>query len=642
MEYQFTNLNAMFKPNSIALIGASGDATKLSGRPLRFMMEQGYQGRIYPVNPRYQQVMGIKSYPSLSEVPEEVDLVIIALPASAVPEAIAQCSAKNAKAIIVYSSGFAEVGEEGKKLQEALYRAAMAGNVAVCGPNCAGLISVRERAIATFNTAMERETFLDGPIAFVSQSGALGAYLFGAAQDAGLGINYWVSSGNEAVIRFPDYVSYFIHEKSIKGVIGYLEDVRDGKAFLQVAQKAMQLGKPLIFLKVGGSKLGALAAQTHTGSTTGSDRIYDAVFSRTGVLRASDEEELFDLAAICTAEKQPQGRNLALITISGGAGILMADQCEQQGLRLARLSSTSQDALRKVLPAFASVINPIDLTAELSARPALLKPTIEIAAADPEVHCVVVFLGLQPSTGAFLARDIVQAAGQIAKPLVVSWMNPPVEALQILQKGKVTVFPNATRGIRALAALANYNEQRRVFLARPKGRRATFREVAGGDGRLTRIKEICLNARRRGRKTLSVHEALECLKLCGFPQMGRPAGTKKGFPVELAIKRDERFGLVMFLGLGKGMAGIPQEVLPLAFLDLEEISALVQGISGHLMADGGKESHDLTALEDALWAVGRMTREMEEDLEELVINQLLVLPKGGGVRTKGILVALRS
>ncbi|MBC7334818.1 MAG: acetate--CoA ligase family protein, partial [Clostridia bacterium] len=493
------------------------DATKLSGRPLRFLQQYGYPGKIYPVNPRYEKVAGLRCYPSLAAVPDEIDLAVIALPAAAVPGAIKECAAKGVKAATVFSAGFAEVGEEGAKLQAEVRQAALEGGVALDGPNCAGLLGVRERAMATFNTAMERGAPLEGPVAFVSQSGALGTYMFAAAQDAGVGFNYWVSTGNEAVLGFADYVEYFVAEESTRAIMAYMEDARDGEALKACALKALEAGKPLIILKVGTSEAGARAATSHTGALAGSDRVYDAVFAQHGIIRAHDVEDLFDLATICMAERRPKGRGTALMTISGGAGILMCDRCEEVGLKVATLAAETVEALRQVLPPFASAVNPVDVTAELVARPGLLRRSMEIVLADPAVDSLIIFLGLQLGTGAGLARDIAEVARTTEKMILVNWMAPPPEALAILRENKIPVFPDPARGVRALAGLVQYVERRQRYLAQKAAGKETSRQPVRDQERQAKAREIIQKARQQGRKALTEPEAKAVLDLYGIP-----------------------------------------------------------------------------------------------------------------------------
>jgi acetate---CoA ligase (ADP-forming) len=540
------NLDAMFQPRSIALVGASSNFAKLSGRPLRFLKEYGYQGKIYPINPNYPEIAGIPCYPSVAAVPGEIDLAIVGMAAAGVPAIIRECAAKGVKAVTVFSAGFAEMGEEGRKMQEELRRAAVEGKVALDGPNCAGLIGVRQKVIATFNSAMDRGAILEGPVSFVAQSGALGTYMFAAAQDAGVGFDYWVSTGNEAVLGFADFVSYFVMQPTTRTIIAYMEDARDGEAFKRCAREALEAGKPLIILKVGESETGAKAASSHTGALAGSDRVYSAVFDQSGVIRAHDVEDLFDLANVCASRKYPQGPRTALMTISGGAGILMCDRCEQSGLTVAKLESKTMNVLREVLPAFASVAPVVDVTAELVARPGLLRRPMEVTLADPNVDSLVIFLGMQVHNGAELADTIVETAAATDKTVAVNWIAAPPVAVQKLKENHIPVFPDPGRGIRSLGALVKYVARRERYLSKkasPSRAREALSAVSAAA--IEKVRAIIDQARKEGRRALTEGEGKAVLELYGIRTPGRilaasaseaaKAAEGMGFPVVMKI-----------------------------------------------------------------------------------------------------------
>lgn len=711
------HLNPMFKPRSIALVGASSDSTKLSGRPLKFLQQYGYPGRIYPINPNHQELVGLKCYPNLAAVPDEIDLAVVAMAAAGVPAVIRECAAKRVKAVTVFSAGFAEMGAEGQQLQDELRRAALDGRVALDGPNCAGLLSLREKVVATFNSAMDRGALLEGPVSFVTQSGALGTYMFAAAQDAGVGFNYWVSTGNEAVLGFADYVSYFITQESTKTIIAYMEDARDGEAFKACAFEALEAGKPLIILKVGTSETGAKAAISHTGALAGADRVYDAVFEQCGVIRARDVENLFDLANICSSGHYPKGPATAMMTISGGAGILMCDRCEEAGLTVASLSSATTAALRQVLPPFGSAANPVDVTAELIAIPGMLKRSMEIVLADPGIDSLVIFLGLQLPTGANLARDIVDMAATTKKTVVVNWIAPPPQALSILRENEIPVFPDPARGIRALGALVNYVQRRRRYLTRKTAKRRVDSGTAAPKERREQADQVIQKARQEGRKVLTEGEGKGILELYDVPLPKRhlvqnadaaaQAAQELGFPVVMKIasaeithkteaggvrlgikdaqeaaqaygeimarakaynpkatvdgvfveqmicsglevilgaKQDPRFGPVVTFGLGGIFVELIRDFsLRVVPLDEEDALAMIRETKAYPLLSGyrGEQPLDIAALARAILAVSHLAEDFRQELAELDVNPLIVLPKGSGVKAVDSLVVVQ-
>ena len=505
------DLKGLFHPRSVALIGASTEATKLSGRPLRFFLEYGYRGKLYPVNPRYGEISGLPCYSALADIPGEVDLAVITLPASAVPAALAECGSKGVKAAAIISSGFAEVGGEGIRLQEELTRIAQQFGIAVCGPNCSGFIYFPEKVTASFSVGLDGGFREGGPAAFVSQSGALSSYILGAANERGLAFRYWVTTGNECVLSFTDYLRHFVEDPEVRLILGYLEDARDGQAFRTCARRALTLDKPIILMKVGRSEVGAKASVSHTGSLAGSDEVYQAVFSQNGILRAETLDEIFDLAALAQAAKRPRGNRVQVLTISGAAGILMADAGSEWGLEFPDLSAQTKDALRKIMPPFASLTNPMDLTAEAVSRPGLFADAAEVILADPNVDNLVVFLGIVPGAHERLASDIARVARSTDKLVLVCWFPLPApEAREVLTESGVPVLPEPARGMRSLGKMVEYVATRGRALSRAQ--QPALNELESGSKAVT----ILARAKQQGARALTEIEAKQLLQGWGL------------------------------------------------------------------------------------------------------------------------------
>jgi acetyltransferase len=505
------DLKNLFHPRSVALIGASTEQNKLSGRPFRFFREYGYAGNIYPVNPKYPEIAGVPCFAKLSDIPSEVDLAVITLPATAVPEALAECGTKGVKAAAIISSGFAEVGGEGVRLQDELQRIALENGIAVCGPNCSGFVYFPERVTATFSVGLDSGFPEAGPAAFISQSGALSSYILGAAKERGLAFRYWITTGNECVLSFTDYLQYVLEDPEVRLVLGYLEDARDGEAFQAAARRALVLDKPLIIMKTGRSEAGAKASISHTGSLAGADEVYQAVFSKNGVLRAENLDELFDLALLAQAPRRPRRKRVQVVSISGAAGILMADVGNEFGLEFADLSDTTKDELQKIMPAFASIANPMDVTAEAVARPGLLSQAAEVILKDPNVDNLVMFFGIVPGAHEKLATAMAQVAQGTDKLVVMTWFPLPRQDIWMgLARAGVPVFPEPARGIRALGKMAQYVEAReRVVSLQPA---PDIRETNLG----SEIEQILDQAKNQGRNALSEVEAKSLLKALGL------------------------------------------------------------------------------------------------------------------------------
>jgi acyl-CoA synthetase (NDP forming) len=505
------NLKNLFHPRSVALIGASTEQNKLSGRPFRFFREYGYAGNVYPVNPKYPEIAGVPCFAKLSDIAGEVDLAVITLPATAVPQALAECGTKGIKAAAIISSGFAEVGGEGVRLQDELQRIALENGINVCGPNCSGFVYFPERVTATFSVGLDGGFPETGPAAFISQSGALSSYILGAAKERGLAFRYWITTGNECVLSFTDYLQYVLEDPEVRLVLGYLEDARDGEAFQAAARTALVLDKPLIIMKTGRSEAGAKASVSHTGSLAGADEVYQAVFSKNGVLRAENLDELFDLALLAQAPRRPRRKRVQVVSISGAAGILMADVGNEFGLEFADLSDTTKDELQKIMPTFASIANPMDVTAEAVARPGLLSQAAEVILKDPNVDNLVMFFGIVPGAHEKLATAMARVAQGTDKLVMMTWFPlPRADIWMSLARAGVPVFPEPARGIRALGKMAQHVEAREKVLSLQPG--ASTKETNLG----LEIENILDQAKNQGRTALSEVEAKSLLKALGL------------------------------------------------------------------------------------------------------------------------------
>jgi acyl-CoA synthetase (NDP forming) len=505
------DLKSLFHPRSVALIGASTEQNKLSGRPFRFFREFGYAGNIYPVNPKYTEIAGVPCFAKVSDIPDEVDLAVITLPAAAVPQALEESGAKGVKAAAIISSGFAEVGGEGLRLQDELQRIAAANGIAVCGPNCSGFVYFPERVTATFSVGLDAGFPEPGPAAFISQSGALSSYILGAAKERGLAFRYWITTGNECVLSFTDYLQYVLEDPEVRLVLGYLEDARDGEAFQAAARRALALDKPLIIMKTGRSEAGAKASVSHTGSLAGADEVYQAVFSKNGVLRAENLDELFDLALLAQAPRRPRRKQVQVVSISGAAGILMADVGNEFGLEFPDLTDPTKDELEKIMPTFASIANPMDVTAEAVARPGLLTQAAEVILKDPNVDNLVMFFGIVPGAHEKLATAVAQVAQGTDKLVVMTWFPLPRQDIWMsLARAGVPVFPEPARGIRALGKMAQYVEARERSFARHTA------TVGSPSGLESAVQEILDQAKNQGRKALSEVEAKSLLNSWGL------------------------------------------------------------------------------------------------------------------------------
>ncbi|MCJ7830127.1 MAG: acetate--CoA ligase family protein, partial [Desulfobacterales bacterium] len=410
-----------------------------------------------PVNPKYDAIEGLPCYPAMDALPKSVDVALLLVPAARVEAALQACVRSGARSAVIISSGFAELGAEGAAAQARIRDVARRAGMPVLGPNCLGLINLIDGVPLSFSSALEEARLAPGGLALVSQSGAIATYILGVAQESGIGFAFWVTTGNEAVIDSAAVACSLLGDTRVSGVLLYLEEARDPRGLIRAGQLAAACGKPLICLKVGRSGSGKRAALSHTGALAGSDAEYAAAFAKAGIVRAENIEELLDLGVVLSSSRQPRGNRLAIMSISGGGGILCADRAEALGFEVPELGPATQERLAAVIPAFGTLKNPVDMTAELLATPGLLRQCLEIILADGDTDAILLFLGMNRKSGARLAQDIVDVMTDPrrseAKPLVVSWMAAPADGVGIFREAGLPLLFDGVRAVNCLAKL---------------------------------------------------------------------------------------------------------------------------------------------------------------------------------------------
>ncbi len=470
-----TTLQRFFNPRSIAVIGASQDIRTINGKPLHYLQRHGFPGRLYPVNPKYAEIAGLACHPDLRAIEDDVDLALIAVNYKLVPAMIAQCAAKQVPFVTIFSSGFAEAGEEGRRVQREVADLAARGGIRICGPNCQGAVDLFHATAAAFSASLDPAPFLRGPVGFVTQSGALGYSIFNMAQESGIGFSHVVSTGNEMDLDAADFMDFMLEDDNTRMVFAYLEGIRDGAKFMRLADKARQAGKPLAVLKVGRSETGSRAAASHTAALTGSDEVFDAFARQKGIIRVDDIEEFIDLAeALKGRAPLPRGRGLGIASISGGGGVLCADTAEAGGLAVVALRPETSAAIAHNIPAFGSPVNPVDLTAQAINTADGFANVIQAMLADAGVDgLVVVITMIVGEPGLRMARDLVRLCREAAKPIVVAWTAGPAlmrAPFAVLREGGVPLYHSPVRAVRALGRWMHYGAERgRHPLAGPAG-----------------------------------------------------------------------------------------------------------------------------------------------------------------------------
>jgi len=464
-------LQALLNPRSIAILGASADFAKVNGRTLRYLLEKGYAGKIFPINPKYQAIGTLKCYPDIASVPEPVDLAVVAVPARLVPGALRDLGRHGVKSAVVFSSGFAETGDAGRALENEAIAAARESGLRLCGPNCLGLINAFDKVIATFGQFADGDTPA-GPVGFVTQSGAFGTAIAALARRRGLGLGYFVNTGNEGDVDFVQVMREVLGDPRIKVGAGYIEGLKDGPGLLELADFALQEAKPLVLTKVGKSGAGARAAASHTGALAGADQVFDGVIRGHGIVRARNEEHMLDMVEVFAACGLPEGSGLGIVTQSGGAGVLMADRAEELGLQVPVLQSATQQALQQVIPGFGAAGNPVDVTGQFVADPALLREAVRIVLSDPQVHVGIVWLQLMDAYADVLIDIFKEIQKRASKPFIVCWVAAPERALKALREHGIAVLRGAEPAVDAVAALVQYAAARRNWLADQAARTA--------------------------------------------------------------------------------------------------------------------------------------------------------------------------
>ena len=593
------DLKRFLSPDSIAIIGASQNFDSISGKPLRFLREHGYGGKVYPVNPKYDELMGFKCYKSVLEIPGEVDLALVAVNYKLVLPMLEQCVKKGVANATIFASGFAESGEEGKVLQEKMAVLARESGMRICGPNCQGSVDLVTKAIGGFSASLGVKPLKAGPIGYVTQSGALGYSIFSLAQESGVGFSFVASTGNEVDLHTLDFMEHMIEDDKTKMVISYLEGIKNGKQFIRLADRALEKGKPIVALKAGRSEVGQKAASSHTASLTGSDAVCDAFFRQKGIIRVDDIEAMIDIAALMQRiPSLPEGKRLGIITTSGGGGITVADEASDLGLDVPELDEETTRAVEAVIPPYGSALNPVDITAQVINTADDFMKVLEVMEACEDIDAlVVVVTQITGEPGQRMADDIVKMAGRTRKPMAIAWTTGDIlvgEQLKTIEDGGVQLYKSPVRAVRAMGRLMNYAAFRKEHISRQQAGEGDVSDEAGE-------KALALLADAEG--SLTEHQGKELLSLYGIrvTQEGLAASgeevvsvaEKIGYPVAMKIDSPDILHKTEAGGLKLNIAN--REELVAAFREVMKNAASydpdakINGVSVQEMVQGGTE-----------------------------------------------------
>ncbi len=585
------SLDPVFRPRSIAVVGASRRPDTIGHQIVDNLLRHGYTGVVYPVNPGAPAVHSVRAYPTVADVPGELDLAVVVVPKEHVLDVVDDCARKGVRALVVISAGFKEVGGEGVERETALAERARRGGMRLVGPNCMGVLNTEPAFAmnATFAPTMPPT----GPMSFMSQSGAMGVTILDYAAEYGIGIHHFISVGNKADLSGNDLLDYWEKDDATKVILMYLENFGNPRRFTALARRVTRT-KPIVVVKSGRTQAGARAAVSHTGALAGADVTIDALLAQCGVLRAESVQELFDIAMALEVQPIPRGNRVAIVTNAGGPGIMIADACESAGLEVVELSSGTQAALRAVFPAEASVRNPVDMIA--SATSESYRLALQHVLADPNVDAAIA--AFVPPLGVRqvdVASAIVEACErQNGKPVLAVLMGRQgfPEGRAELHEAGVPAYTFPESAARALDAMVRY----RRWLDRP------VQEPTRFDVDAEAVSGIFERARAEGRAALKEHESLAVLEAYGIPVVAHGFATtlaearaiahECGYPVVL---KAVAAGLVHKSDVGAVRVDVrSQEELDETFgtliRTLAEAGLDIEGVLIEHFASGGRET----------------------------------------------------
>jgi acetyl coenzyme A synthetase (ADP forming)-like protein len=696
-------LESFFEPQSVAIVGASRDPEKLGYAVLANLKDGGYTGDLYPVNPKADEILGLKAYPSVIDIPNAVDLAVIVIPYKFVPAVLEQCGQKDIAAVVVISAGFREAGREGLERERELIEIADKYNMRLIGPNCLGVIDTGTPLNASFAAGMPP----GGPIAFMSQSGALGTAVLDIAMAGRIGFSKFVSLGNKADVSEIDLLEAWGPAPDSRVILIYVEGVPDGQKFIQVARKVTR-HKPVVAIKSGVTASGSRAVSSHTGSLAGSEAAYKAAFRQAGIIRAASMERVFDYARAFAYQPLMKGDRIGIVTNAGGPGILATDALEHAGLEIPRLSRETTAALSDYLPGAASAANPVDVLGDALAD--RYEYAVRHVLDDPNVDGLIVIVTPQAMTE---IEETAQAVGRMAqradKPVLACFMGEArIDAgIDVLWQHGVPNYPFPERAAAALAAMSEYRRER----DRP------LQEAEPCISCIPRVRELFDQVRAEGRVSIGDAEAWTVLESYGFtvPQsrlaktseeaieiaeeMGYPVVMKIASPdilhktdvggvrldlrspddvrdsfdlmvyragryvpdaqiwgcqvqqmvsggreILLGMSRDPQFGPLVAFGLG----GIYVEALKdvafrIAPFSRQEADEMIREIRSYPLLEGvrGEQPADHEAMVDALLRISRLVTDFPE-IVELDVNPLMVFEEGRGAMAIDMRLVLAS
>jgi acyl-CoA synthetase (NDP forming) len=683
--------DALLAPRSVAIVGASSDPARIGGRLIARLLQAGYAGKIYPVNPGRPEIQGLPAYKSVAAIDGKVDCALIALPTDGVMPALRECADKGVGVAVLFSAGFAEVGGKGVELQNEMTALSRRSGMRLLGPNCLGLYNVAHRFYLTFTAAYQATWNPGRNVALISQSGGYGGQFVLTAQRRGLAVGHWLTTGNEADLEFGELLGALAEQPEVNVIVGYVEDIRSRETFIRGLEAAHRNRKPVIILKVGRSVRGAEAAASHTASLAGADDVYTSIFGEYGVHRAYSTEEVLDVAYGAVRGVFPARNSMCVVTPTGGVGVQIADFAEDESVAMPVVPEPAFSAIQKVIP-LGSARNPIDVTGQLANEPNLLGDCSRLAlrtGAYDTLFAILAANAQREELAMKLLATMKEVKAEFPNALIGLSLLAKPEIEQLFDNAGFMLIEEPQRMVRVVAALHGF--------ATAFGRKLP--------DRLTPVTDAALPRMTSGQR-FNEAEAKALVAKIGIPappekiaqsaDVAAAAATAMGFPVALkvvsadilhktevggvalglasaeavaaaqrkmaasvaehapkakvegylvskmivggvecilGVHRDPLFGPVVMFGLGGVTVELFKDVMVrLAPVTEEQALEMISGIKGHPLLDGyrGKPKADVKALAKAVAAVSRLAA-ANPDAKTIEINPLVAMPEGQGV-----------
>jgi acyl-CoA synthetase (NDP forming) len=683
---RFAGLTPLLAPRSIAVLGASSDPTRIGGRPIAYMLAQNFPGALYPVNPNRTEIQGLKAYASVADLPETPDVAIVAVPAELAAPAISDLAKRGVKAVVMFTAGFAEMDDEGAIAQAKMVATARASGMRILGPNCLGVFDARRSYYATFSSSFDSGFPVLGRIGIASQSGAYGTHLYTLARNRGIGASLCVMTGNEADVTVGECIGWLAENPDVDVIAVYAEGIREAPGLIAALEVAKASRKPIVMQKVGRSELGGKAAKSHTASIAGDDAVTEAIMKEFGVYRARNSEEMLDIAHTATRKIYPVANSLGVITVSGGAGVLISDVAESLGLAMPEMPLEAQQELRALVP-FCAPRNPVDATAQVSNDVSLVKTFTESMVRDGGYASVLGFFSMTASSRRWpqIREQLNIVREEYPDRLYVLSVIVPPERRNELETDGWVVHEDPTRAVVAIDAMGRFGaafaaapglpapvvpsvtlpasspseaEAKRLLAnagiaSAPEAACATIEEAVAAAARfgfpvvLKILSPDIVHKSEIGGVLLDIADA-DAVR-SGFALLLERAKTaaptariegilvakqlKGGVECILGIHRDPVFGPMAMFGLGGIFVEVLKDVVfhrcPFA---VDTAEAMIRSIKGAplLLGARGRKTADIKALAEMLSQLSAFAVAAGDRLQSIDLNPVLAMPEGQG------------